>query len=516
MENPPILRSRYGMSSIDAQGERKTIDHWLFLGVFLIGVVGIVLFRSLFGISQLLVTGWAIILMLFYWFIVSSVPRFWLRADQAGDNIYYLGFLFTLASLSLALYYFTKDASAVDQIVANFGIALATTILGVTLRVVMHQMRQDPMDTEREARLDLAEASSRLRTELDISVRRLDSFARQVEQSIEEMLTRTKKTTQDVLDASSEKIAQAGEIVVTSTRMSGEGITAAFSEFNDQAKKLTSVSRRQVKATESLVERIEAIEVPADLIQVALSPVIESMKRLVVQIEDNQRFASETLANLAGATDSMLQTFTEMAQQTGSIRGQVEGMSDIVLKVQDAMEPLERVGRALGPTADVMTRFGEVLSNTTSAQETAMREQVEALQQVRSVLYDSLASFNIALDEQVKLAVSQVSEGMNAIFIEYKRSLTDLQQQEKDYSEASLNARKVLEEYQKYAHSRLAGEMEEVLHGMRDTRKKMEQEVKLAQEATTEVLEQLAAMIRTLGEQLGTRPNAHLRHDKGS
>jgi hypothetical protein len=83
-----------------------------------------------------------------------------LRDDQAGDNIYYMGFLYTLTSLGVSLYQF-GDADSGTAIVRNFGIAVASTIAGVAGRVLFSQMRRDPVEVERSARLELAVRCSR-------------------------------------------------------------------------------------------------------------------------------------------------------------------------------------------------------------------------------------------------------------------------------------------------------------------------------------------------------------------
>ena len=74
-----------------------------------------------------------------------------LRDDQSGDNLYYMGFLFTLTSLGAALMHFSA-ARAAEEIVRNFGIAITSTIVGIALRVLFNQMRRDPLEVERIAR----------------------------------------------------------------------------------------------------------------------------------------------------------------------------------------------------------------------------------------------------------------------------------------------------------------------------------------------------------------------------
>ena len=68
--------------------------------------------------------------MLGYALLIYSARALRLRDDQSGDNLYYMGFLFTLTSLGVSLYQFTASRAA-EEIVQNFGIAIGSTSMGV-------------------------------------------------------------------------------------------------------------------------------------------------------------------------------------------------------------------------------------------------------------------------------------------------------------------------------------------------------------------------------------------------
>src|SRR6202007_2920571 len=113
--------------------------------------------------------------------------------DQAGDNLYYMGFLFTLTSLAVSLYQFDAAKSA-EQIVQNFGIAIASTIAGIPLRILFNQMRRDPVEVEATARLELAEASRRVKRELESTVLEFGYFRRMTQQSMTDALDEVKES----------------------------------------------------------------------------------------------------------------------------------------------------------------------------------------------------------------------------------------------------------------------------------------------------------------------------------
>src|SRR4051794_20180320 len=146
----------------------------LFFAVVLTGS-GYIVFSKLHDFAPMLVTAVPVLIMIAYALVLVAARLFRLRDDQSGDNLYYMGFLFTLTSLGVSLYQYSSNGSA-EEIVQNFGIAIASTITGVALRIFFNQMRRDPVEVEHFARLELAEASRRVKRELDSTVLEFSYF----------------------------------------------------------------------------------------------------------------------------------------------------------------------------------------------------------------------------------------------------------------------------------------------------------------------------------------------------
>ncbi len=153
----------------------------VFMGFVAAGCAYIIL-AKLWGIDAFLVTFVPVAIMIVYALLIVLARGLRLRDDQSGDNLYYMGFLFTLTSLGVSLYQFSA-ARAAEEIVQNFGIAIGSTIAGIGLRVIFNQMRRDPVEVEQTSRLELAEAARRVRRELDSSVVEFGYFRRTAQQS---------------------------------------------------------------------------------------------------------------------------------------------------------------------------------------------------------------------------------------------------------------------------------------------------------------------------------------------
>ncbi len=106
----------------------------LFLLVFLSGSA-LVLIGTFFNYDVIV-----LILLLFFmlsYFISGNilVKNSQISKEQFADSNYYLGFLFTLVSLSSSLIWIVLEQSYLDDLIGNFGIALLTTVFGLFIRI---------------------------------------------------------------------------------------------------------------------------------------------------------------------------------------------------------------------------------------------------------------------------------------------------------------------------------------------------------------------------------------------
>lgn len=161
-------------------------DRGLFIIIAMMG------FASIFAMKLLkyeaeMVAVWAVVLMLFYGVVAFRIPDVRLRTDRLGDNFYYLGFIYTLASLSAALVEIRGGVPIDESLLGSFGIALLTTIVGIAGRVMFVQMRSELDEIETATRRDLLEMSRDLRTQLGVSLRDFQAFHTGVQQASREI-----------------------------------------------------------------------------------------------------------------------------------------------------------------------------------------------------------------------------------------------------------------------------------------------------------------------------------------
>jgi methyl-accepting chemotaxis protein len=227
---------------------------------------------KLMGWSLPVVTGVPLVLMGIYFFVSLAVAGFRLHNEQAGDNLYYMGFLFTLSSLGVSLYLFAGETS-IETIVRNFGIAVTSTIAGVTLRILFNQMRRDPIDIERSVRHELAEMTRRVRTELDSSSREFSHYRRvsnqMLSEGFEEIAHQAERNGQEI-----------NKILELLAKQAVTPINDAAAQLTATTSQLSEIIGKFGTAVENVGRKLEEIRAPEDVVRAELAPAITAIKEM--------------------------------------------------------------------------------------------------------------------------------------------------------------------------------------------------------------------------------------------
>jgi len=337
------------LNETGAPAKATRLDVLVFCGAFLVGVVGYFILHRL-DVHQLFESGVIVSVMLVYATLVARVPRLRVRMDQAGDNAYYLGLLFTLVSMGVALYEFsgtTADTSVgagrsgAEQIIANFGIALASTIAGIFLRVILHQMRVDPADVESMTRIELSEASKRVKANLDTVSSALALFQAQSAQRMNDIIVSVTGDVTKALAAFTAEVGGAASQLLTQTQEAQAAITE---RARVTAQKLDAAA----EGAHAALERLSNVEAPPLKLATSLEKVYASLEQLEKPIEkltsafDTTGAASTAvIATIAKATDELVRLGRETREHQALV------LRNILDAAQGFRKALEDAGTVL-------------------------------------------------------------------------------------------------------------------------------------------------------------------------
>jgi hypothetical protein len=306
------------------------VNGLLFFAVVIAGV-GYIIVSKLNGFGALAVTAVPVLVMIGYAVLLAARP-FRLRDDQSGDNLYYMGFLFTLTSLAVSLYQFSAAGSA-EQIVQNFGIAIASTIAGISMRIFFNQMRRDPIEVEASARLELAEASRRVKRELESTILEFGYFRRMTQQSASDAVDEVRES----IGRAREKLAGEIEKFVLTQGQPFEDASKRSSEtldsMNARTVQILEVSRHLVeegeqlakstasvvKAIDSLLAEIGSLRTPATAAEDRLAPLIESLTQVVDKLNNSAEAQSENIDINLRHTHSVVVAVNQLLREIRSV-----------------------------------------------------------------------------------------------------------------------------------------------------------------------------------------------------
>jgi chromosome segregation ATPase len=400
---------------VDRLLAREWSDRWAFL-LFAIGGSILIWITKSFEVDPIIVACCAMALMLLYAGAVSLGPKLKLRADQLADNCYYLGLVFTLASLSYAIFTF-DPAETATTIVQGFGVALVSTVLGLILRVFFSQGKPDLAMAEENARIALTETAAQLRAELDGVVLAFQSFAVQTRQHLTELRDEVSDDVGAVASTARQSIASMAD--------EARGVvTGQASGAVEDIRKLSASVKGLIKAIEGHSTAIDTMAAKTAVYHDALMSVesagtaatsalgqITSSGAAVLQYQEKLANSGETLA---AAGEAIASTTSEMLKAAQHFDALVEGRLAALNKAP--MKVSERLGSAL---SDTITQWEQTIARHAAS-------QAEALQLLAKTRADELAAItrhNEALDSEISRSREKVAK-VHAALVEMTSELT--------------------------------------------------------------------------------------------
>ena len=340
------------------------VTRYLYISFLVVGFFLILLGKALLNVPVTFITAVAAIAVVFYGFFTAFVQRHNpVRVDRVGDNCYYLGLTYTLASLIAALLALKGDVVG-RALLENFGIALISTAVGIIMRLVLMQFRTEIDDAETEARIRLIDASEDFRQQLFSAKADFENF-------------------QTALLLSMERSnAQMSEFLHTQA-------VKLTNSMNDSADKITKRSIATDELIGVLENRFEVLE--TYILQMGRSA--EALAKRMDDIHTTPRVIDEAFA----ALNKNLNRSSEIMQNSVKLLSEKsELVSDSEKSIVGFEKSLERVNTAI----ITMEKSIEVQAATLARSEQILETQAKSLQS-----YTEKAE---AQGERMRVATEQV------------------------------------------------------------------------------------------------------------
>lgn len=306
------------------------------------------------------------------------------RMDKAGDNCYYLGLTFTLASLSAVLVRIDFDVAVASAIVSGFGIALGSTIFGIIARLVLIQFVEELDDIEHRARVRLTDSADQLRVDLDNAAQRFQTFLLSIQDDVRASIV---ELTDDQLDKQKKLVGDVQvllEQAVQNVDEASKSLTQTLKRHSTVMDKFNASSERSAQAADKLAERIENIRLPQDDIETAVKRIIEEVERIGEALNG----VSEPFRNAASDVQETSRTSREMLKHA----------SQIVIHAQEAAASLAQLQESASQSAERGKEVSEQLNSSLSDLKTGVSQFSDIAEQYLNGMREVTDHLSEALD----------------------------------------------------------------------------------------------------------------------
>lgn len=307
-----------------------------------------------------------LIVMACYWAVGFHVREKWntqLTLAKFADSVYYLGFLFTVASIIICLLDIESMGDSLYGMAMRFGAAMCSTALGMLARVMHTGFKVDTNDAVKSVEERAVRSAEELTMAFDASSQQLAVFRDQVMaaskeavQSVHEQITAIAQHSTNALDAffsnATVRSNQAFERMLNqASEASKEMLTTINGLSEKSAQTLTLMEGQALDFGKKAAERLEQTIFPDNLFTEKLNPAItklssatdgvnEDVSALALDIKASARMVGTAIRSLNTKT----QTIGEAVVAVGSI---VESQERLIASMKsqshDVMERVERI-----------------------------------------------------------------------------------------------------------------------------------------------------------------------------
>lgn len=266
-----------------------------------------------------------------------------ISAEKFADSCYYLGFIFTIASIIFNLFDLPNIGDDLYSIAVRFGAAMVSTVMGLFVRICLVSFRPSMEDSMRNMEDHVVDASQRLAESYNKAFEDLEHFRGEVANAARETVRTVSLEIQSLTEQNAKRMdefflsvsaqhTEAMATVIQDTKTSTEELKAAVQEYT--AASIASVSKIDASVDyfrEQVISRLEAVDFPEDLFTRKLGAAIEALNgstealtsgvsAISGEVLEAAKLVERSITKINKKTDSMTDTL-DVAQQISAQQG---------------------------------------------------------------------------------------------------------------------------------------------------------------------------------------------------
>jgi hypothetical protein len=251
--------------------------------------------------------------------------------ERFGDSTYYQGFILTLFALLVALTGKGVDKLTSDAIINQFGLAIITTFIGMSGRIIIIQFFTSAADLTDDVKKSVAEYITGLNRE------------------IAGTLAEIKKLRETLLESSSAITIDLQREAAKAMVVDSSGVKATTAEFVAALKKsMTSLN----SSLESVVRKINAVEVPADALSGEIQKAAGAIREQLDQVRQTLLTEGDRFKDALSDNATLLKdTQTSLRNMNRTISDASEITSKTLATTEAGLETAKTASSAVGQLA---------------------------------------------------------------------------------------------------------------------------------------------------------------------
>ena len=383
----------------------KNIDAALFGAVVSIGFIFQLLLRVAFDASALIVTFLMCGLLFFYFWLIIYNSATKQVNERAGDNLYFLGFIFTALTFGVALYKVGSNPELeISSVLSDLGIGLTTTLLGLVLRVWCSLLRTGTEEIETIVHSNLKQQANRLEKRFTYAIQ----LAEKTSIHSEQLLTETKEALEVVIFKNRNELSDLYTTNFEQTRK-------MYTMVSEETKKLIEESKASI---EQLYEKINDINVPQDFIVDKLARSFDSFENTIsnanLKVLSFAELLSDRLNSDADTIETVSNGVKRLHDETEKLASSISNHNIDAQKIEDAInKSSEAYAKAVDSLSIKLASIQIPEHIIRDPIESAINESSDAYSNAITVLSKKLASIEIPknlISEPIQSAISESSK----------------------------------------------------------------------------------------------------------
>lgn len=277
--------------------------------------------------------------------------------EKFADSCYYLGFIFTIASIITSLLDLKDIADRLGDIAVRFGAAMISTVLGMSVRVYLVNFRQDLNDALVGVEQSVVENANAFRTQLQLATEQAKQFQEAVAEASKQSFARVDLAIQGAVAKYSTDFSKLFEEIAGSNnklaKESSEQLREAYSQLASSValssgahqKALIDLQAALFEFSRAMTMRLNSITFPDDYFIQTLEPPLTTLSR---QLEKLGKDVTESAASVRGSHIKLNGAMTRLSANAERTADAFESTTQIVETQQKLGNVMEEQYGAIG------------------------------------------------------------------------------------------------------------------------------------------------------------------------